>query len=73
MFNDNPCHAMILVRRPLLRDNDRRIAPVFPPETNIMLDDWKRAGDLINFGNAAALNDSWTGEQVTSWLSKAGC
>jgi uncharacterized protein len=58
--------------RHLLRDNYRRIAPVFPPETNIKLDDWKRAGDLINFGNAADLKDAWTGEAIAPWLSKMG-
>ena len=58
--------------RHLLRDNYRRIAPVFPPDTNIKLDDWKRAPDLIAFGNDAALEDCWTGDEVTTWLSKVG-
>jgi len=56
----------------LLKDTYRRIAPVFPADTNIKLDDWKRAQDLIDFGTASALTDSASGDDVVAWLKKAG-
>jgi len=56
--------------RHLLKDTYRRIAPVFPHSTNIKLDEWKRSQELIDFGNAAALTDSWSGTDVVDWLTK---
>lgn len=50
----------------LLRDNYRRLAPVFDPGVNIKLDEWERAQDLINFGNQADLGDT------AAWLKKTG-
>jgi patatin-like phospholipase/acyl hydrolase len=58
--------------RQILRDNYRRIAPVFPPDQNIKLDEWKRAQELMDFGNAAGLVDSWSGDDVVKWLVKVG-
>lgn len=57
--------------RQILRENYRRIAPVFPPDTNIKLDEWKRSQDLLDFGNCAALMDSWTSDDVVAWLRNA--
>jgi len=58
--------------RHILKDTYRRIAPVFPPDTNIQLDDWKRAQDLIAFGNETPLVDSGSGSDVVQWLEQAG-
>lgn len=58
--------------RYLLKANYRRIAPVFPHDTNIKLDEWKRAQDLIDFGSATALTDSGSGGDVVQWLKAAG-
>ncbi len=58
--------------RHLLKDTYRRIAPVFPHDTNIKLDEWKRAQELIDFGNAAALTDPWKKDDGVQWLSQAG-
>jgi hypothetical protein len=54
--------------RHILKGRYQRIAPVFPPNKNIKLDEWKRSGDLLNFGNTAALTDSWSGKGVVEWL-----
>ena len=56
--------------RQILRDTYQRIAPDFPADTQIKLDDWKHAQDLINFGNTAPLTDSWNGTDVVAWLQK---
>jgi uncharacterized protein len=56
--------------RYLLKANYRRIAPVFPSDTNIKLDDWKRAQDLIDFGTTSALTDSGSGDDVVKWLKQ---
>ena len=58
--------------RHILKQNYRRIAPVFPHDTNIKLDEWKRSQELIDFGNASALTDSWSGDDVVQWLSNVG-
>lgn len=58
--------------RQLLKGTYQRIAPVFPPDINIKLDEWQRARELVEFGNAAALADSWTGKDVVSWLKRTG-
>jgi len=55
--------------RHLLKDTYRRIAPVFPHDTNIKLDEWKRAQELIEFGNASPLTDSWNQDDVVQWLT----
>jgi len=55
--------------RYLLKENYRRIAPVFPHDTNIKLDEWKRSQDLIDFGTEAGLADSGSGEEVVPWLT----
>jgi patatin-like phospholipase/acyl hydrolase len=56
--------------RYLLKNNYRRIAPVFPSNINIKLDDWKRAQELIAFGTTSALVDSTNQDDVVQWLSK---
>lgn len=58
--------------RYLLKANYRRIAPVFPSDTNIKLDDWKRAQDLIDFGTTSVLTDSGRGDDVVQWLKNVG-
>jgi patatin-like phospholipase/acyl hydrolase len=58
--------------RQILKNTYQRIAPVFPHTTNIKLDEWKRSQELIDFGNAAALKDSWTGADAVAWLKKVG-
>lgn len=58
--------------RQILKENYRRIAPVFPHDTNIKLDEWQRSQELIDFGDASALKDSWTGNDVVQWLSDVG-
>lgn len=58
--------------RHMLTDTYQRIAPVFPHDTNIKLDEWQRSQELIDFGNAAALTDSWSGTDVVAWLKKVG-
>ena len=59
--------------RQILKDTYRRIAPIFPSTTNIKLDEWQRAGELLDFGNNAPLVDSWKGhDDVVQWLLKAG-
>jgi len=58
--------------RHILKQNYRRIAPVFPHDTNIKLDEWQRSQELIDFGNASPLTDSWTGDDVVQWLSTVG-
>lgn len=52
----------------LLKDTYQRIAPVFPAETNIKMDDWKRSADLLTFGSTAPLVNTWDGESVVDWL-----
>jgi patatin-like phospholipase/acyl hydrolase len=56
----------------ILKQNYRRIAPVFPPDKNIKLDEWQRSQELIDFGTAAALTDAWSGDDVPQWLSQVG-
>lgn len=58
--------------RHLFKDTYRRIAPAFPHDTNIKLDEWKRAQDLLDFGNTAPLTDVWEGDDVVQWLTKVG-
>lgn len=58
--------------RHILKDTYQRIAPVFPSNTNIKLDEWERSQDLIDFGNAAALVDFWSGADVVAWLRQVG-
>lgn len=58
--------------RQVLRDTYRRVAPAFPPDTNIKMDEWQRSQDLLNFGNAAPLTDSGTGGDVVAWLKAVG-
>lgn len=58
--------------RHILKDTYRRIAPVFPHDTNIKLDEWKRSQELIDFGNTSALTDSWSGGDVVEWLTNVG-
>lgn len=58
--------------RHIIKDRYRRIAPIFPADTNIKLDDWKRAQDLLDFGSAAPLTDSWDGDDVVAWLKSIG-
>jgi patatin-like phospholipase/acyl hydrolase len=58
--------------RHIFKDGYRRIAPIFPHDTNIKLDDWQRSQDLLEFGSAAALVDSWTGDDVVAWLKQVG-
>ena len=58
--------------RHILKDTYQRIAPVFPHDTNIKMDEWKRSQELIDFGNAAALADAWSGADVVAWLQQVG-
>jgi patatin-like phospholipase/acyl hydrolase len=58
--------------RQILKATYRRIAPIFPAGTNIKLDEWQRSQDLLNFGNATALADSGTGDDVVAWLNGVG-
>lgn len=58
--------------RHILKDTYQRIAPVFPSDTNIKLDEWQRSQELIEFGNGAALADSWSGADVVAWLRQVG-
>ncbi len=58
--------------RQLLKDNYRRLAPVFPHDQTVELDEWKRSHELIEFGNASHLTDSWTGNDVARWLTNVG-
>jgi uncharacterized protein len=59
--------------RHLLRETYRRIAPVFPPDQNIKLDEWKRAQELVEFGIKAPLVDTGSGgDDVVAWLKKVG-
>jgi len=53
--------------RQILRDNYRRLAPVFAPGVNIKLDEWQRAQDLIDFADQADLGDIATWLQQSSW------
>ena len=45
---------------------------MFPSDTNIKLDDWKRAQDLIDFGTTSVLTDSGRGDDVVQWLKNVG-
>ena len=58
--------------RQILRGAYRRIAPVFPAKTNIKLDDWKRADELLAFGQATPLVDTWDDTDVVPWLTESG-
>ena len=58
--------------RQILRGTYRRIAPVFPQNTNIKLDEWRRAPELIAFGDAAPLIDTWDDADVVQWLKTIG-
>jgi patatin-like phospholipase/acyl hydrolase len=58
--------------RYLLKENYRRIAPVFPQNMNFKLDDWKQAQALIDFGNTSDLVDSGKHDNVVQWLNKIG-
>jgi hypothetical protein len=50
----------------MLQGNYQRLAPPFPPGTNIKLDDWERAGDLIAFANGVDL------KETIAWLGNVG-
>ncbi len=52
--------------RQLLRNHYRRLAPDFPPNVNIKLDDWKRSQELIDFANSSSLGD------LPDWLKSTG-
>ena len=52
--------------RQILRDQYRRLAPVFPPGVNIKMDEWKRANELVAFANQADLGD------IAAWLGQIG-
>jgi len=56
--------------RHIIKEHYRRVAPVFPKDTNIKLDEWKRSQDLLDFGTAAPLVDSWAGDDVVAWLQQ---
>ncbi|HEX5222920.1 MAG TPA: CBASS cGAMP-activated phospholipase [Verrucomicrobiae bacterium] len=56
--------------RHILKGTYQRIAPVFPADTNIKLDEWQRSQELIDFGNAVDLIDCWSGGDVVGWLRK---
>jgi patatin-like phospholipase/acyl hydrolase len=58
--------------RQLLKDNYRRIAPVFPPDVNIKLDGVSRIPELRSFGRHAALADARSGDDVVAWLRRVG-
>ena len=58
--------------RHILKGTYQRIAPVFPADTNIKLDDWKRSQELIDFGNAVDLTDCWSSGDVVAWLRQVG-
>ena len=58
--------------RNILKNNYRRMAPVFPPNQNIKLDDWERAPELLAFGTNASLVDSSSGDDVVQWLTRIG-
>jgi patatin-like phospholipase/acyl hydrolase len=58
--------------RQILRGAYRRLAPVFPATTNIKLDDWKRVNDLLAFGHATPLIDTWDDTDVVQWLTESG-
>ncbi|HEU0011272.1 MAG TPA: patatin-like phospholipase family protein [Verrucomicrobiae bacterium] len=52
--------------RQILREGYHRLAPVFPPKVNIMMDEWKRSKELIEFGNSADV------APAVQWLQKVG-
>lgn len=52
--------------RQILRDKHRRIAPDFPPNMGIKMDEWRRSRELIHFANAADLGD------IPNWLNANG-
>jgi patatin-like phospholipase/acyl hydrolase len=58
--------------RRILKDGYRRVAPVFPADTNIKLDEWQRASELITFGDQAPLVDPWDKGDVVAWLKTIG-
>lgn len=58
--------------RQILKDHYCRIAPVFSSDRNIKMDEWQKSAELLSFGNAAALTDSWTGNDVVAWLAQTG-
>jgi hypothetical protein len=45
-------------------NNYRRLAPDFPPNVNIKLDEWQRSQDLVDFANQADLGD------IAAWLKQ---
>ena len=52
--------------RQILRESYHRLAPVFPPKVNIMMDEWKRSQELIEFGKSADV------ASTVRWLQKVG-
>lgn len=58
--------------RQILRGAYRRLAPVFPADTNIKLDEWQRADDLLAFGQTTPLVDGWDDGDVVQWLQESG-
>jgi len=50
--------------------NYQRIAPMFPGYTSIRPDEWKRAQELIAFGDAVELQDLGSGADVVEWLKQ---
>jgi len=58
--------------RQILHGAYRRLAPVFPRSVKIDLDDWRRADDLLAFGQATPLVDGWDDGDIVQWLEAAG-
>jgi patatin-like phospholipase/acyl hydrolase len=52
--------------RQILREGYHRLAPVFPPNVNIKLDEWKRSQELIDFGTDVDV------DPTVQWLQKVG-
>ena len=52
--------------RQIMRENYHRLAPIFPPKVNIMMDEWKRSKELIKFGESADV------APTVEWLGQVG-
>lgn len=50
--------------RQIIGDNYHRLAPVFPPQISIKLDEWKKADYLVEFANNLNLSET------ISWLEE---
>jgi len=53
--------------RQILREGYHRLAPVFPPKVNIMMDEWKRSQELIDFGRSADVASTVQWLQTVGW------